>query len=503
MKKYVLAIDQGTTSTRVIAFSKNNEIMAQAQLEVGISCRKSGWVEQNALEIWETTLECLKMVLKAPQISSASCVALGIANQRETTILWRKSDGVPLCPAIVWQSRQSQAICEKAIEDGYSDLIQRKTGLIINPYFSASKIKWMIDNYQEVRDALSSGNALFGTVDCYLIWRLTEGKVHVTDASNASRTLLYNIHKEEWDQELLDIFSVPRNILPLVKSSSEVYGVATALDAYFPGLHLQVASAIGDQQASLFGQCCYEPGDVKNTYGTGCFTLMNTGNIPVRSKNKLLTTIAWKIGDRTEYALEGSVFVGGSAVQWLRDGMRLIKKSKDVEDAAGEQGSAGVYVVPAFVGLGAPYWDNDARGAVFGITRSTTRENFINATVEAIAYQSRDVIDAMKYDAGIKEMSISVDGGASSNNYLMQFQADISSCKLIRPKCLETTALGAAWLAGLALSFWKNCDELSRLHQIEQIFLPTMKEEERRKRYKGWKDAVNATRAYRTPSANV
>ena len=497
MGKYILSIDQGTTSSRVILFDKENNIVTSSQLEVGIICEKSGWVEQNALEIWETVYECLKMVITDKSIDPKEIVSIGITNQRETSIIWDKLTGKPLCNAIVWQSRQSQGICEKWIKDGYTDLIKSKTGLIINPYFSASKIKYMIDNNEVIKEKINKNEALFGTVDSYLVWKLTNGKVHITDMSNASRTMLFNIKDKKWDDELLSLFNIPSNILPDVKSSSEIYGIAEAIKSINKDLSIPISSVIGDQQASLFGQCCFNAGDVKNTYGTGCFMLMNTKENLVESNNGLLTTIAWDINGVTEYALEGSVFVGGSAVQWLRDGMRLIQKSKDVEEASRDQGSNGVYVVPAFVGLGTPYWDNDARGSVFGLTRSTTRENFINATVESIAYQSKDVMEVMKEDANLDINSLAVDGGASGNNYLMKFQSNILNCKIMRPKCLETTALGAAYLSGLAVGFWDNISDLIKLHKVEHIFMPDMKEEERNKLYNGWKKAVEATMVFK------
>ena len=497
MAKYILSIDQGTTSSRVILFDKENNIVTSSQLEVGIICEKSGWVEQNALEIWETVYECLKMVITDKSIDPKEIVSIGITNQRETTIIWDKLTGKPLCNAIVWQSRQSQSICEKWIKDGYTDLIKSKTGLIINPYFSASKIKYMIDNNEVIKEKINKNEALFGTVDSYLVWKLTNGKVHITDMSNASRTMLFNIKDKKWDYELLNLFNIPSNILPDVKSSSEIYGIAEAIKSINKDLNIPISSVIGDQQASLFGQCCFNAGDVKNTYGTGCFMLMNTKENLVESNNGLLTTIAWDINGVTEYALEGSVFVAGSAVQWLRDGMRLIQKSKDVEESSRDQGSNGVYVVPAFVGLGTPYWDNDARGSVFGLTRSTTRENFINATVESIAYQSKDVMEVMKEDANLDINSLAVDGGASGNNYLMKFQSNILNCKIMRPKCLETTALGAAYLSGLAVGFWDNINDLIKLHKVEHIFMPDMKEEERNKLYNGWKKAVEATMVFK------
>lgn len=493
MKKYVLAIDQGTTSSRVILFDKDNNIVTSSQLEVGIICEHSGWVEQNPLEIWETVFECLKMVITDSSINASEIASIGITNQRETSILWDKITGEPLCNAIVWQSRQSQKICEQWIDNGYTNLIKTKTGLLINPYFSASKIRFMIDNNIPIQEKIKKNEVLFGTVDSYLVWKLTEGKIHITDMTNASRTMLFNIKEKTWDDELLSLFNIPKTILPLVKSSSEQYGIATALKVIDKELNIPITAVIGDQQASLFGQCCFNAGDVKNTYGTGCFMLMNTKDIIVESNNGLLSTIAWDINGKTEYALEGSVFVGGSAVQWLRDGMRLIEKSKDVEKYSINQGSNGVYVVPAFVGLGTPYWDNDARGSVFGLTRATTKENFINATVESIAYQSKDVMEVMKEESGLELNSLCVDGGASSNNYLMKFQSNILNCKIVRPKCLETTALGAAYLSGLAVGFWKNKDDLVKLHKVEQIFMPTMHDKERTKLYNGWKKAVEAT----------
>lgn len=497
MKKYVLSIDQGTTSSRAILFDDKSNIVCQRGLEVGIICEKSGWVEQNALEIWESVVECIKMVIDQSNISVKDIAAIGITNQRETSIIWDKVTGKPLCNAIVWQSRQSQSICEKWIEEGLTDLIKDKTGLIINPYFSASKIKWMIDNNPQVLNKINKCEALFGTVDSYLVWKLTEGKVHITDVTNASRTMLFNINELCWDKELLEIFNIPSSILPTVHESSEIYGYATSLKEITNGVFLPIASVVGDQQASLFGQCCYNVGDVKNTYGTGCFMLMNTKDKVVKSNNGLLSTIAWKINNEVTYALEGSVFVGGSAVQWLRDGMNLIKKSKDVEESSKTQGSNGVYVVPAFVGLGTPYWDNDARGSVFGLTRDTTKHNFITATVESIAYQSKDVMEVMKEDSGYKINSLSVDGGASANDYLMQFQSNILNCKIVRPECLETTALGAAYLAGLATNVWSSLEELKKQHKIEQLFMCQMNSEKRNKLYDGWKTAVKATMIFK------
>ncbi len=497
-KSYILAIDQGTTSSRVIVFDENANVVTSSQLEVGIFCTHSGWVEQNPEEILETVYECIKMVLRTLGDEKKFIKAIGITNQRETTILWDKNTMKPLYHAIVWQSRQSQDICERWINNGYEEIISKKTGLKINPYFSLSKIAWIFEQYPEIKEKAKRNEVLFGTVDSYLVYSLTKGKCHITDYTNASRTMLFNIHQLEWDKELLSLFDIPVSILPNVVSSSEIYEEATALNEIDSSLHIPIASMIGDQQSSLFGQCCFTKGDVKNTYGTGCFMLMNTGKEIVSSSDGLLTTIAWNYNGKTTYALEGSVFVGGSAVQWLRDGMKLIEKSKDVEKSSDiTKDTNGVYVVPAFVGLGTPYWDNDARGAVFGLTRFSTKEHFINATVESIAYQSKDVMECMKKSANTNISSLMVDGGASSNNYLMQFQSDILDCKIMRPECVETTAMGAMFLAGLATNVFKNEEELKRLHRINQIFLPTMTKEERNNKYKGWKKAVEATRIFK------
>ena len=498
MKKYVLAIDQGTTSSRAIIFNRESEIVSTAQMEFSQICPKSGWVEHNPIEIWETVYEVVKEALFKSGLRLSDIAAIGITNQRETTILWDKKTGKPVYNAICWQSRQSQSICEEWINKGYEDLIHKKTGLIINPYFSASKIKWIFDNVPGVYERALKGEIYFGTVDTFLVWKLTEGKCHITDVTNASRTMLFNINTLSWDPDLMNLFGIPECILPKVVSNSEEYGIATKLYQIDESSDIPIASIIGDQQASLFGQCCFDVGSVKNTYGTGCFMLMNTKNRAVYSKNGLLTTIAWKIGDEVEYALEGSVFVGGSAIQWLRDGMRMFAKSSDCEEYAKRTlSSDGVYVVPAFVGLGTPYWDNDARGAIFGLTRATKKEHFITATLESIAYQTKDVMEVMKEEAKTRIRTLAVDGGASANNYLMQFQADILDVKVLRPKCLETTALGAAYLAGLATHVWKNKEEILKDHTIEKIFLNTISEDERNKRYNGWKKAIEATRVYK------
>lgn len=498
MKKYVLAIDQGTTSTRAIIFNKESEIVGSAQMEFSQICPKSGWVEHNPVEIWETTYEVLKEALFKSGLTLKEIAALGITNQRETTILWNKRTGKPVYNAICWQSRQSKDICDQLKEAGYEEMIHEKTGLIINPYFSASKIRWIFDNVPGVYEKALKGEILFGTVDTFLVWKLTNGKLHITDPTNASRTMLFNIKTLAWDKEILDLLKIPESILPKIVSNSEVYGTATKLLEIDESADLPITSIIGDQQASLFGQCCFDIGSVKNTYGTGCFMLMNTKNRPVFSKKGLLTTIAWKIGNNIEYALEGSVFVAGSAIQWLRDGMRMFAKSSDCEEYAKRVlTSDGVYVVPAFVGLGTPYWDNDVRGAVFGLTRATKKEHFITATIEAIAYQSKDLMEVMKEEAKISIKTLSVDGGASVNDYLMQFQANILDIKVLRPKCLETTALGVAYLAGLAVNVWKDKDEILKKHTINKIFLNNIAEDERTKLYAGWKKAIEATKVFK------
>lgn len=498
MKKYVLAIDQGTTTTRSIIFDKESNIIGKAQMEFSQICPKSGWVEHNPNEIWETTYEVIRESLFKSGLTLRDVTAIGITNQRETTILWDKKTGKPVYNAICWQSRQSQDICNDLINKGYEKLIHDKTGLIINPYFSASKIKWIFENVEGVYERAKNGEILFGTVDSFLVWKLTNGKLHITDYSNASRTMLFNINTLTWDDELLEIFDIPKCMLPSIVSNSENYGIATKLWEIDDSVDVPICSIIGDQQASLFGQCCFDVGSVKNTYGTGCFMLMNTKSKAVFSNNGLLTTVAWKIGDEVEYALEGSVFVAGSAIQWLRDGMRMFAKSSDCEEYAKRVlTSDGVYVVPAFVGLGTPYWDNDARGAVFGLTRGTKKEHFITATIESIAYESKDLMEVMKKEARIKIKTLAVDGGASANNYLMQFQADILDLKVLRPKCLETTALGAAYLAGLACKVWKDKDEIMKNHMIEKIFLNRIDDNKRNTLYNGWLKAVEATRVFK------
>ena len=485
--KYIIAIDQGTTSTRSILFDEQCNVVAVDQMEISLSFPKNGWVEQNPEEIWQSVYLTIKDVINKANIDSKDIKGIGITNQRETTILWDKLTGEAVYPAIVWQSRQSQVYCEEMIDKGYESLIQEKTGLIINPYFSASKIRFILDKNRELLERAKRGEILFGT-----------GKVHVTDYSNASRTLLYNINELKWDKELLELFNIPDEILPKVVESSAVYGYATALNNLTDGYSIPIASIIGDQQASLFGQCCFDSGDVKNTYGTGCFMLMNTKDKIVKSQNGLLTTIAWGLNGKIEYALEGSVFVAGSAVQWLRDGLRIIEKSSDVEKYSTRiPDSNGVYFVPAFVGLGTPYWDNDVRGTTFGLTRGTKKEHFINAVVESIAYQSKDVMEVMKKESNMKIHNLAVDGGASANNYLMQFQASILNCQITRPKVLETTAKGAAYLAGLKTGVWNSLDELKKLYSVERIFTSQFDKLTREKKYNGWLKAVNATRYFK------
>ena len=498
MKNYVLAIDQGTTSSRAIIFNKQSEVVAKSQMDFSQICPQNGWVEHNPDEIWETVYQLIKETLFKSGLQLKDICAIGITNQRETTVIWDKFTGKPIYNAIVWQSRQSQEICDKLIEDGYEELIHQKTGLVINPYFSASKIKWILDNVPGSYERAKKGELLFGTIDTFLVWKLTEGKLHITDPTNASRTMLYNIKEMCWDEELLKIMDIPVELLPEVRSNSEIYGIATKLWEIDENVDVPITSIIGDQQASLFGQCCFEIGSIKNTYGTGCFMLMNTKYKPVFSKKGLLTTIAWNVDGKTEYALEGSVFVAGSAIQWLRDGLRMFKHSSDCEDYANRVNSSeGVYVVPAFVGLGTPYWDNDARGAIFGLTRSTKKEHFITATIESIAYQSKDLMEVMKEEAKIQISSLGVDGGASVNDYLMQFQSNILNLKLVRPKCLETTALGAAYLAGLAVKMWRDKNEILRYNSVDKIFLNKISDKEREFKYDGWKIAVNATRQFK------
>ena len=494
MEEFILSIDQGTTSTRAILFDHDGKLRYVSQREFQQYFPQPGWVEHDAKQIWNSVIEVVQSLFIENNIKPEQIKGIGITNQRETTVVWDKTTGEPIYHAVVWQSRQSQDICDDLIEKGYSEFIQKKTGLLINPYFSASKIKWILDHVQGV----DRNNLLFGTIDTWLIWKLTGGKVHATDYSNASRTLLYNIHELKWDQELLDLFDIPLSMLPEVKDSSYIYGYSD--ETLLTGVHFKapICGIAGDQQASLFGQTCFHHGDVKNTYGTGCFMLMNTGHQPVISKNGLLTTIAWGIDGQVTYALEGSVFVAGSVMQWLRDGLKLFENVSESEAMAKQLSSnEGVYLVPAFVGLGTPYWDNDARGTIFGLTRGTSRQHIVRAALESIAYQSQDVIETMKAESHISLENLSVDGGATSNEFLMQFQSDILNTPIVCPQVKETTALGAAYLAGLAVDFWKDQEEIAKMHSIIKTYQPSMKEELRQKYYQGWLKAIEATRVFK------
>ncbi|MEC1521567.1 glycerol kinase GlpK [Neobacillus niacini] len=496
MEKYILSIDQGTTSSRAIIFNKNGEVVHSAQKEFKQYFPKSGWVEHNPNEIWGSILSVVAEVLSESEIKPEQIAGIGITNQRETAVVWDKETGHPVYNAIVWQSRQTSEICEELKEKGYHDLFRNKTGLLIDPYFSGTKVKWILDHVEGARDKANQGKLLFGTIDTWLVWKLSGGRAHVTDYSNASRTLMFNIYELEWDDELLDILGVPKSMLPEVRPSSEIYG--KTVDYHFFGNEIPIAGVAGDQQAALFGQACFEEGMAKNTYGTGCFMLKNTGENAVRSEHGLLTTIAWGLNGKVEYALEGSIFVAGSAIQWLRDGLRMFKDAKDSEAyAAKVDSNDGVYVVPAFVGLGTPYWDSDVRGAVFGLTRGTTKEHFVRATLESLAYQTKDVLSAMEADSGIELKTLRVDGGAVKNNFLMEFQSDILDVPVERPVVNETTALGAAYLAGLAVGFWESQEEIAKQWAVERTILPKMSDENRIRLYDGWKKAVKATMAFK------
>lgn len=496
METYILSLDQGTTSSRAILFNKNGQVVHIAQKEFRQYFPFPGWVEHDANEIWGSILSVIASCLSESGVEPSQIAAIGITNQRETTVVWDKATGQPIYHAIVWQSRQTNEICEQLKRDGYHTIFNEKTGLLIDPYFSGTKVKWILDHVEGARLRAEAGELLFGTIDTWLIWKLSAGKAHVTDYSNASRTLMFNIHDLKWDDELLDILQIPKGMLPNVKPSSTVY--AKTDSTHFFGQEIPIAGAAGDQQAALFGQACFEVGMAKNTYGTGCFMLMNTGDKAVRSEHGLLTTIAWGINGKVEYALEGSIFVAGSAIQWLRDGLRMFKNSKDSEKYATRVTSSdGVYVVPAFVGLGTPYWDSDVRGAVFGLTRGTTKEHFIRATLEALAYQTKDVFAAMEADSEIQLKTLRVDGGVVKNNFLMSFQSDLLHVPVQRPVINETTALGAAYLAGLAVGFWENQEEISDKWAIDQTFQPSMEEIERKKLYNGWKKAVQAAMVFK------
>ncbi len=486
MRQYLLALDQGTTSSRAILFDTNQNIIATAQREVAQIFPKEGWVEQNPMEIYSTQYAVMMEVIAASDISPSQIAGIGIVNQRETTIVWNKHTGMPVYNAIVWQCRRTAPIINELINKGLDDYIRKTTGLIPDAYFSATKIKWILDNVPDARRQAENGNLLFGTVDSWLVWKLTNGAVHVTDATNASRTMLYDIHNLCWDEKLLNTLSIPKQMLPKVLPSSMVYGMVS-----MPKAEIPIAGVAGDQQAALFGQSCFSSGDIKNTYGTGCFLLMNTGDKAIKSTRGLLTTIAIQLGDKTNYALEGSVFVGGAVIQWLRDELRFFGESRDAEYYASKvKDTGGVYLVPAFTGLGAPHWDMYARGCLIGITRGTTREHIIRAAQESIAYQCQDLIKAMTDELGKNIEKIKVDGGASRDAFLMQFQADISNCNIYRPQIRETTALGAAYLAGLAVGIWKDVNELSRLWQVDEVFKPEMEPETRKKLLYGWDKAV-------------
>ena len=491
MKQYILALDQGTSSSRAIVFDERGTTCAVAQREFRQIFPKSGWVEHDPHEIWSSQASVIAEAITMMDINGLNLAGIGITNQRETTIVWDSDTEEPVYNAIVWQDRRTSDYCDELKNQGLTDMIRQKTGLIIDAYFSATKIKWILDNVPGARKRAEMGKLMFGTVDTWLIWRLTRGEVHVTDVSNASRTMLFNINTLDWDQELLDLFKIPRSMMPEVKSSSEVYGhTKTTIFAH----KVPISGIAGDQQAALFGQMCTEPGMVKNTYGTGCFLLMNSGEKPIISKNNLLTTVAWKIGDKVNYALEGSIFVGGSVVQWLRDGLGVIHSSSEVEELASRvPDTNGVYFVPALTGLGAPWWDQYARGTIIGISRGTTTAHIARAALEGIAFQTMDITAAMSRDAGIPLKELKVDGGASRNNLLMQFQADILGTKGIRPQIVETTAMGAAYLAGLAVGYWSSIDEIRKQWQIDRVFEPAMEEEKVTAAKAGWEDAVKRT----------
>jgi len=488
---YILALDQGTTSSRSMLFDKQGNIISSAQKEFKQIFPQPGWVEHDPEEIWSTQFGTMAEAVAKAGITMNQIAGIGITNQRETTVVWERSTGRPIYNAIVWQDRRTAAFCDELKAANLGQLINEKTGLVIDAYFSASKLKWILDNVPGARQKAENGELAFGTIDSWLVWKLSGGKIHVTDVSNASRTMLLNIHTAEWDDELLKIFTIPKSLLPEVKPSSKIYGVTGNI---IPDSRLPIAGIAGDQQAALFGQMCTQPGMVKNTYGTGCFMLMNTGSKAIISKNNLLTTIAWKIENEIEYALEGSVFIAGAVVQWLRDGLKIIHTSNEVEKLSADvPGTGGVYMVPAFAGLGAPHWNQHARGALFGLTRGTTDAHIARAALDSIAYQTYDVLKAMEADAEISIKELRVDGGATVNNQLMQFQSDILNCKVVRPKITETTAFGAAYLAGLAVGYWKNISEIQEQWQVDQNFSPVMSEEKRNELLKGWQRAVKAS----------
>lgn len=491
MKKYILALDQGTTSSRAILFDEVGNMIAIAQKEFEQHFPQPGWVEHDPIEIWSSQIGVAAEAISKAGLAVQQIAAIGITNQRETTIVWEKSTGKPIYNAIVWQDRRTAHYCDTLKQEGLADLINQKTGLVIDAYFSGTKLKWILDNVPNARAKAMNGDLLFGTVDSWLLWKLTNGQVHATDVSNASRTLLFNIHTLSWDEELLSLLNIPASVLPEVKSSSEIYGHTTQL---LTSQSIPIAGIAGDQQAALFGQMCTQPGMVKNTYGTGCFMLMNTGTQPVASKHQLLTTVAWQINGVTQYALEGSVFIGGAVVQWLRDGLGIIRTSADVEKlATSVTSSEGVYIVPAFAGLGAPYWNQHARGTITGLTRGTSAAHIARAAIESIAYQTMDVLQAMQADASLPIKELRVDGGATQNNLLMQFQSDMLSTKVVRPQITETTALGAAYLAGLAVGYWPDMDTIQKLWQVNSVFEPKLSNDIKTEMAKGWQKAIATT----------
>lgn len=493
-EKYIMALDQGTTSSRCIIFNKKGEVVSVAQKEFKQIYPKAGWVEHDPLEIWGKQAGVAGEALNIARISPEQIAGIGITNQRETTVVWNKNTGMPVYNAIVWQCRRTSAMCDDIRSKGLDEIIREKTGLVVDAYFSATKIKWILDNVQGARELAEKGDLLFGTIDTWLIWNLTKGKIHVTDYTNASRTMLFNIHELKWDEELLKLFDIPKSMLPEVKPSSCVYGET---DDILFGTSIPISGNAGDQQAALFGQTCFKPGMAKNTYGTGCFLLMNTGEKAVDSKNGLLTTIAVGIDGKVEYALEGSVFIGGAVIQWLRDELRMIKSAPESEKyATAVEDANGVYLVPAFVGIGAPYWDSYARGTMVGLTRGAKKEHIIRSALESMAYQTYDVLKAMEEDSEIELKALKVDGGACQNNFLMQFQSDILNVEVDRPKVVETTALGAAYLAGLAVGYWKDREELKQNWAISQSFSPEMEEEKRSVQIKGWHKAISKAKSW-------
>ena len=495
-QQYIMAIDQGTTSSRAIIFDKEGNNIGSSQKEFTQIFPESGWVEHNANEIWNSVQSVIAGALIESGVRPDKIKGIGITNQRETTVIWDRKTGKPIYNAVVWQSRQSSPIADRLKEEGHADMIHKKTGLVVDAYFSATKVRWILDHVEGAQERAERGELAFGTIDTWLLWKLTDGNVHVTDYSNAARTMMYNIMDLKWDDDILELLNIPKSLLPEVKSNSEVYGYTQSY--HFYGSEVPISGMAGDQQAALFGQLAFEPGMIKNTYGTGAFIVMNTGEKPQISKNNLLTTIGYGINGKVYYALEGSVFVAGSAIQWLRDGLRMIETAPESEEIANAStGDNSVYVVPAFTGLGAPYWDSDARGAIFGLTRATTKEDFVKATLQAVAYQSKDVIDAMKEDSGIEIPVLKVDGGAAKNDALMQFQADILDTDVTRAPNLETTALGAAYLAGLGVGIWKDLDDLRAFQGEGDTFNPNMQADERDDLYAGWKEAVKATQMFK------